>query len=56
MPLAAEVAPELNPVDHLWRPVKGKFAANRQYRTVDEEAAYVERYVIGWKPLQMQAF
>ena len=38
--------PELNPVDHLWRPVKGKIAANRQYRTVDEEAAYVERYVM----------
>jgi transposase len=37
--------PELNPVDHLWRPVKGKIAANRQYRTVDEEAEYVERYV-----------
>jgi hypothetical protein len=37
--------PELNAVDHLWRPAKSRIAANRQYKTVDEEAEMVERYI-----------
>lgn len=45
-------SPELNPVDHLWRPAKGKMAANRQYATVDEEAEVVERYILHLSPRQ----
>lgn len=39
--------PELNPVDHLWRELKRLIAANRQFRTIDEEAAYAERWFLG---------
>jgi transposase len=45
-------SPELNPVDHLWRPVKNKIAANRQYETVDEEAEVVERYIDHLTPVK----
>jgi transposase len=45
-------SPELNPVDHLWRPVKGKIAANRQYQTVDQEAEVVERYIDHLTPMK----
>jgi Helix-turn-helix domain len=31
--------PELNPVDHLWRELKRLIAANRQFRTIDEESS-----------------
>jgi hypothetical protein len=39
--------PELNPVDHLWRELKRLTAANRQFRTIDEEANYAERWFLG---------
>jgi len=39
--------PELNPMDHLWRPLKGKVAANRQYRTVDQQAQSAEGWLLG---------
>lgn len=39
--------PELNPVDHLWRELKRLIAANRQFRTIDEEAVYAERWFLG---------
>jgi transposase len=45
-------SPELNPVDHLWRPVKNKIAANRQYNSVDEEAEVVERYIDHLTPVK----
>jgi hypothetical protein len=39
--------PELNPVDHLWRELKRLIAANRQFRTIDAEAEYAERWFLG---------
>lgn len=45
-------APALNPVDHLWRPAKGRMAANRQYRTVDQETDWIERFVLHLPPRQ----
>jgi transposase len=45
-------SPELNPVDHLWRPVKTRIAANRQYRTVDEQVEYAEAYVHHLSPVK----
>jgi len=39
--------PELNPVDHLWRELKRLVAANRQFRTIDEEARYAMRWFLG---------
>ena len=39
--------PELNPVDHLWRELKRLVAANRQFRTIDEEAGFAERWFLG---------
>lgn len=44
-------SPELNPMDHLWRPAKGRIAANRQYRNVDEEARYLEQFVHHLSPM-----
>jgi hypothetical protein len=34
-------------VDHLWRELKRLIAANRQFRTIDEEAGYAERWLLG---------
>jgi len=45
-------SPELNPMDHLWRPVKGRIAANRQYRSVEEEADHMEHFVHQLSPVQ----
>lgn len=39
--------PELNPVDHLWKELKRLLAANRQFRTIDEEAEYAEQWLLG---------
>ncbi|WP_162671282.1 transposase [Gemmata massiliana] len=39
--------PELNPVGHLWRELKRLVAANRQFRTIDEEPRYAERWFLG---------
>ena len=38
---------ELNAMDHLWRALKQKISANRQCRTVDEQAGWAERYLLG---------
>lgn len=38
---------ELNPMDHLWRPVKGEVSANWQWKTVDEHADRAEEWVLG---------
>lgn len=38
---------ELNAMDHLWRAPKQKIAANRQSRTVDEQAEWAERFLMG---------
>lgn len=45
-------SPELNPVDHLWRPVKNKIAANRQYQSVDQEAEIVEQFIGHLSPVK----
>lgn len=37
---------ELNAMDHLWRAVKGKIAANRQWTTIDAEAEYAEHWIL----------
>jgi hypothetical protein len=39
--------PELNAMDHLWKPVKGQISANWQWSTVDEHADHAERWVLG---------
>jgi transposase len=44
-------SPELNPVDHLWRPVKNRIAANRQYKTIDHEAEIVENFIRHLSPM-----
>ena len=44
--------PKLNPVDHLWRRLKTHFAANRQFASVDELAAYAEDWVRTLTPTQ----
>jgi transposase len=38
---------ELNAMDHLWKPVKGRVSANWQWATVDEHADQAERWVLG---------
>ena len=42
--------PKLNPVDHLWRGLKNNLAANRQFASVDELAAYAEAWVRALTP------
>lgn len=44
-------SPELNPMDHLWRPAKGRIAANRQYQSVDDQADYMEKFVHHLSPM-----
>ena len=39
--------PELNAEDHLWKELKRLIAANRQFRTIDNEATYAERWLLG---------
>ena len=39
-------------MDHLWRPVKGRIAANRQYKAVDQEAEIVEQYIHQLSPMK----
>lgn len=38
-------APELNPMDQLWRPLKQHVAANRQAETIDQLADEAERWI-----------
>lgn len=44
--------PELNAMDHLWRELKGRIAANRQYTTIDDEVAAAEAWVLSLIPTQ----
>jgi transposase len=39
--------PELNAMDQLFKDLKRLIAANRQYRTIDEEADRAERWILG---------
>jgi transposase len=39
--------PELNAVDHLWRELKGKIAANRQYESVEEASNMAVKWFLG---------
>ena len=43
-------APEMNPMDQLWRPMKHYVAANRQAETIDDLAAQAERWVRSLRP------
>ena len=43
---------ELNAMDHLWKGLKQRISANRQYRTVDEQTDWAERYILGLTPRQ----
>ncbi len=38
---------ELNAVDHLCKQLKRLIAANRQFRTIDDEAGYAEQWFLG---------
>src|SRR5262249_1650214 len=38
---------ERNAVDHLWNELKRLIAANRQFRTTDNEAEYAEQWLLG---------
>jgi transposase len=42
--------PELNPQDHLWKELKRLMAANRQFKTIDDEADHAERWLLGLAP------
>jgi transposase len=37
--------PNLNPVEHLWRELKGRLAANRQFDTIDDELRDAEAWL-----------
>ena len=41
---------ELNAMDHLWKELKRRLAANRQFRTIDEGAEYAEHWVLRLSP------
>jgi transposase len=38
---------ELNSMDHLWRELKGKLAANRQFADIDQGARQAEKWLLG---------
>jgi len=38
---------ELNSMDHLWRELKGKIAANRQFADIDQATYHAENWVLG---------
>jgi transposase len=41
---------ELNAVDHLWKELKRLIAANRQFRTIDDEADHAEQWFLSLTP------
>lgn len=43
---------ELNAMDQLWKELKADISANRQYKTVDEQANWAERFIFGLSPRQ----
>jgi transposase len=38
---------ELNSMDHLWRELKGRIAANRQFADIDQGTLQAEQWVLG---------
>ena len=38
---------ELNAMDQLWKELKRRMSANRQFATIDHQAEYAERWVLG---------
>jgi transposase len=42
--------PELNPQDHLWKELKRLIVANRQFKTIDDEADHAERWLLDLSP------
>jgi transposase InsO family protein len=47
-------APELNPMDQLWRPMKQYVAANRQAETIDQLADEAEAWILRLSPVDAQ--
>lgn len=43
---------ELNAMDQMWKELDRAIAANRQYPSVDAEADWAERYILGLTPRQ----
>ena len=37
--------PSLNPVENLWRELKARIAANRQFSTIEETTRYAEAWI-----------
>jgi hypothetical protein len=37
---------ELNAMDHLWKEMKKKIASNRQFKTIDKQVSYAEKWVL----------
>ena len=44
--------PELNPMDHLWRAVKGNVSANRQFGSIDHHADAAEAWLLRLTPTE----
>ena len=42
--------PELNPMDQLWKELKGKISANFQYASIDEHALNAEEWLLSLQP------
>jgi transposase len=42
--------PELNPQDHVWKELKRLIVANRQFKTIDDEADHAERWLLDLTP------
>jgi transposase len=38
---------ELNAMDHLWKELKRNISSNRQFQTIDEQAEYAEKWILG---------
>ena len=43
---------ELKGMDHLWKELKRRSAANRQFETIDQQADYAEQWLLGLSPRQ----
>ena len=50
--VAAQAMPGIECEDHLWKELKRLIAANRQFRTIDAEAAYAEHWLLGLTPTE----
>jgi DDE superfamily endonuclease len=38
---------ELNVMDHLWKELKRSISSNRQFKTIEQQAEYAEKWVLG---------